>query len=119
MKQKRPFRIKQGNTSYVRDQFPLTICYAVTCYKSQGQTLEETLIDFTDASRIDEGSFYTAMSRVKYGCNLYLKDFKIEYVKPVHDAEMIIKKMQMYQVHALKKIRNTENVFESAINEIG
>ena len=118
MKQKRPFRIKQGNTSYVRDQFPLTICYAVTCYKSQGQTLEETLIDFTDASRIDEGSFYTAMSRVKYGCNLYLKDFKIEYVKPVHDAEMIIKKMQMYQVHALKKIRNTENVFESAINEM-
>ena len=74
-KQKKQFHIR-GNTEYLRDQFPLTLCYAVTAHKSQGQTLDEVLIDFTGESRINNGSFYTAISRVKYGKNLYLKDFK-------------------------------------------
>ena len=77
-KQKKPFKTT-GNVEYLRDQFPLTLCYAVTAHKSQGQTLEEVLIDFSDENRMNNGSFYTAMSRVKYGKNLYLKDFKPTY----------------------------------------
>ena len=68
-KQKKPFQ-GRGNTAYLRDQFPLTLCYAVTAHKSQGQTLEEVLIDYSDEGRINNGSFYTAMSRVKFGKNL-------------------------------------------------
>ena len=89
-RQKKPFSIK-GNTEYLRDQFPLTLCYALTAHKSQGATLEEVLIDFSDESRINNGSFYTAMSRVKVGQNLYLRDFKNTYVKANPEVE---KKME-------------------------
>ena len=72
-KQKKRFNVK-GNVNWMREQFPLTLCYAITAHKSQGQTLEEVIIDFSAKNtRINHGSFYTAISRVKYGENLYLK----------------------------------------------
>ena len=39
----------------------------MTAHKSQGQTLDEVLIDFSGEARINNGSFYTAISRVKLG----------------------------------------------------
>ena len=109
-KQKKAFQIR-GNTEYLRDQFPLTLCYAVTAHKSQGQTLEEVLIDFSDLGRISNGSFYTAMSRVKYGKNLYLKDFKTEYVKANPEVEKKMESMKVFQQHSFKKTYNTESIF--------
>ena len=94
--QKKQFS-RRGNTEYLRDQFPLTLCYAVTSHKSQGQTLDEVLIDFSDVKRINNGSFYTALSRVKYGSNLYLKDFKPEYIKANSDVEKKMESMKIYK----------------------
>ena len=37
MKQKKQFSVK-GNVKWMREQFPLTLCYAITAHKSQGQT---------------------------------------------------------------------------------
>merc|ERR1712030_11791 len=74
-----------------------------------GQTLDEVLIDFSDVNRINNGSFYTAVSRVKYGSNLYLKDFKPEYIKANSDVE---KKMEAM------KILNTETIFETNEDEV-
>ena len=118
MKQRKSFPYKQGNTSYIRDQFPLTLCYAITVHKSQGQTLEEVLIDFTDENMIKEGSFYTAMSRVKFGDNLYLREFKSHWIKANVEAEAEVKKMKLYQNHVFKKIQNTETIFDEAYNEV-
>ena len=78
----------------MRDQFPLTLCYAVTSHKSQGQTLDEVLIDFSEAGRIHNGSFYTALSRVKYGQNLYLKKFEPSYIKA---NPVVVKKMDKHK----------------------
>ena len=50
----------------------------MTANKSQGQTLDEVIVDFSKENRIPAGAFYTAMSRVRYGDNLYLEDFKAE-----------------------------------------
>ena len=116
-RQKKTFNVR-GNTEYLRDQFPLTLCYAVTANKSQGQTLEEVLIDFSDEGRINNGSFYTAMSRVKYGANLYLKDFKQEYVKANPEVEKKMEAMKVFSSHRFKKTYNTENIFNSNEDEI-
>ena len=66
------------DNSRLREQFPLTLSYAVTAHKCQGKTLDEIIIDFSGKSRINAGSFYTAMSRVRFGSNLFLRDFKQE-----------------------------------------
>ena len=90
-KQKKQFSVK-GNVKWMREQFPLTLCYAITAHKSQGQTLDDVLIDFSaNNSRINYGSFYTALSRVKLGNNLFLKDFKPTYIK----ANPIVEKKMM------------------------
>ena len=86
-KQKKRFNVK-GNVNWMREQFPLTLCYAITAHKSQGQTLEEVIIDFSAKNaRINHGSFYTAISRVKYGENLYLKKFESKYISANPDVE--------------------------------
>ena len=117
IRQKKQFS-GRGNTEYLRDQFPLTLCYAVTSHKSQGQTLDEVLIDFSDANRINNGSFYTALSRVKYGSNLYLKEFKPEYIKANPEVEKKMESMKIYKNYNFLKILNTESIFESNEDEV-
>ena len=102
-RQKKQFQVR-GNTDYMRDQFPLTLCYAVTAHKSQGQTLDEILIDFSGESRINNGSFYTALSRIKYGKNLYLKDFKQEYIKANPIVEKKMESMKIFKPYQFKRI---------------
>ena len=102
----------------MRDQFPLTLCYAVTAHKSQGQTLEEVLIDFSGEPRINNGSFYTAISRVKYGNNLYLKDFKSTYVKANPEVEKKMEAMKLFKSYNFKKTYNYESIFIDDTGEI-
>jgi hypothetical protein len=54
------------NTSYkmVRIQFPLRLCYAMTINKSQGQSLDQVLLDITEDS-FSHGQTYVAWSRVR------------------------------------------------------
>ena len=33
LRQKKKFNARQGNTGWMRDQFPLTLCYAITSHK--------------------------------------------------------------------------------------
>ena len=107
----------RGNTEYMRDQFPLTLCYAVTAHKSQGQTLEEVLIDFRDA-RINNGSFYTAISRVKFGNNLFLRDFKTSYIKANSEVEKKMESMKIFKAYKFKKVYNTESIFSDDGQEL-
>ena len=46
LKVKRQFTINRGEIRFQRYQFPLTLGYAVTAYKCQGDTLEKVIIDF-------------------------------------------------------------------------
>ena len=111
-KQKKQFSVK-GNVKWMREQFPLTLCYAITAHKSQGQTLEEVIIDFSSKkTRINYGSFYTALSRVKYGENLFLKDFKESYVKANPSVEKKMLAMKTSAPYIFKKVYNEEKVFE-------
>ena len=116
-KQKKRFQMT-GHTEYLRDQFALTLSYSVTTHKSQGATLEETKVDYTDQERIIKGSFYTGISRIRLGKNLFLADFKPEYVKANPEVEKKMKAMQLLSSHKFKKTYNTESIFDSHCEEL-
>ena len=63
------FTINKGEVHFQRTQFPLTLAYAITAYKYQGDTLEEVIIDFShekgERANIQWGFFYVAITRVK------------------------------------------------------
>merc|ERR1712179_267214 len=103
LKQKKQFNIK-GNVNWVREQFPLTLCYAITAHKSQGQTLEEVVIDFSEKNaRIISGSFYTAISRVRKGSDVFLRDFKADYIRANPDVEKKMESMKLSKPYIFKK----------------
>lgn len=56
----------------VRLQFPITLAYAITIYKSQGLTLKKAVIDIS-SNEGSAGSTYVAISRLKSMRNLMLK----------------------------------------------
>uniref|UniRef100_A0A8C4QE75 ATP-dependent DNA helicase n=1 Tax=Eptatretus burgeri TaxID=7764 RepID=A0A8C4QE75_EPTBU len=66
-----------------RSQFPLVLAYAITAHKSQGQTLEEVIIDFSGKGRSAPGSFYVAVTRVKKLSNLFLRSFDRSMIKTI------------------------------------
>ena len=118
IKQKKQFRIK-GNVNWMREQFPLTLCYGITSHKSQGQTLEEVIIDFTAKNAfITDGSFYTALSRVKYGENFYLKGFKSTYIKANPDVEKKMLSMKISSPYIFYKIYNDVQIFNDPEKEL-
>ena len=58
------------------------------------------------------------MSRVKYGKNLYLKDFKPTYVKANPEVEKKLEAMKVFKKHVFMKTYNTENIFTSKKDEL-
>ena len=110
IRQKKQFQGK-GNTEYMRENFPLTLSYCVTDFKSQGQTLEEAIVDYRNSSRINKGSFYTSISRVKLGTDLFLKDFKESYIQANPDVEKMMSSMKIFRPYIFKKIYVKEKIF--------
>ena len=117
-RQKKQFKIK-GNVNWMREQFPLTLCYAITAHKSQGQTLDEVIIDFSaKKSYIMNGSFYTALSRVKFGHNFFLRDFKEEYIKANENVAKKMTAMKLSSPYQFKKVYLRDQVFRDNEDEL-
>jgi len=68
-------------TVFTRKQFPLSLGWAVTIHKSQGQTLENVKTGLSQNVIFAEGQAYVAMSRVKTLNGLYLRSFDPDCVK--------------------------------------
>ena len=102
------FNIKTGNVSYQRTQFPAVLAYAVTSYRSQGDTLNEVIVDFTEEGKkepyIVAGSFYVAISRATCSENVYLQAFEKSYIKVSSKVLDKIAAMRKFQNYVFKKI---------------
>ena len=63
---RRTFKLGFGSVEYQRTNFPLSLAYAITAHKCQGETLDEVIIDFGSDEEhkiktyICPGSFYVA-----------------------------------------------------------
>ena len=111
-------RFTYQNVNYNRIQFPLTLCYAMTANKSQGQTLDEVIVNFSNENKIPAGAFYTAMSRVRHGQHFYLEDFKSEYINANNDVEKQMASMKLCVPYSFKKVHLNDAIFEKKDQEL-
>ena len=118
------FKENFGNIEYQRTNFPLTLAYAMTAHKCQGDTLDEVIIDFgPDPTRnirnyICPGSFYVALTRVREGRKVFLRSFDISYIKVNKAIEEKVNAMKKFRSYHFKKIYLDQRIFEEENLEI-
>ena len=100
----------------------MTLSYAVTAYKCQGDTLDKVIIDFDhlpgEIKSVPFGSFYVALTRVKEGKNVYLKSFHESYITVNKRVEEKIEAMRKYKPYIFKKIYISDKIFEDDTDEV-
>ena len=69
-------------------------------------------MDFQGTTRTQPGLFYTAISRVKTGSSLYLRDFKPYYINADKTVEDKMESMRIFNSYQFKKVTLAENIFE-------
>ena len=122
---RRTFTEKFGEVEYQRTNFPLSLAYALTAHKCQGETLETVIIDFgEDLERkiknfICAGSFYVALTRVKTGSSVFLKSFDSSYIQVNRRIEEKVNAMRKFKPYLFKKIYINEKIFESKEIKVG
>ena len=111
---KKPFEVNQGNVHYMRKQFPLTLAYALTAHKCQGASMQKVIVDFRGGPRgphIDVSSFYTAITRVTNGNNLYLRSFKKSFIRNNPAVEFEINRMRTLRPLKYRKVYLREQIY--------
>ena len=122
--QRKNFTVKFGNVEYQRTNFPLSLAYAITAHKCQGETLEEVIIDFGPdlvhkiKNYICPGSFYVALTRVKMGSKVFLRSFDQSYIQVNKSIEEKTNAMRKFRKYDFKKIYLDEEVFDLKDQEI-
>ena len=117
MPERKNFKENFGNIEYQRTNFPLSLAYAMTAHKCQGETLEEVIIDFgPDLERkiknyICPGSFYVALTRVRESKKLYLKSFDKSYIQVNKSIEEKVNAMKKFRPYRFKKIYLDQKIF--------
>ena len=96
---KESFEIPRIRIKVTRTQFPLVVCFCMTSYKSQGQTLEAVILDFQEAIA-KHGHFYVGVTRVRNSGGLFVKNFKPSQVLCRDDVKkqiLILRKTKNYK----------------------
>ena len=81
---------KQNCKTLVRMQFPLMLSWAITIHKSQGRTLELSVIDFGTSEKCC-GMSLVALSRVKKLNNILLEPFYYERLRMINKSKQLHK----------------------------
>ena len=122
--ERKTFKEKYGNIEYQRTNFPLALAYAMTSHKCQGETLELVIIDFgTDKENniknyICAGSFYVALTRVREGKNVFLRNFERSYIKADKSLKEKIEAMRKIRPYEFKKIYLDDDIYEISGREL-
>ena len=100
---RRTFTENFGGVEYQRTNFPLSLAYALTAHKCQGDTLEIVIIDFGANKELKinnyicSGSFYVALTRVRLGNKVFLKSFDPSYIKVNKSIEEKVDAMRKFR----------------------
>jgi hypothetical protein len=107
--------VKQTGVQYERYQFAMSLAYAITAHKCQGQTLDEVIIDFRTIENkkpfIQPGSFYVAITRVTKASKLWLRSFDRTMIMTHKLVEPTINTMKLQYRYKMKKIYIDEEIF--------
>jgi hypothetical protein len=93
------FEIPRIKIKVSRTQFPMVLCFCMTSYKSQGQTLQSVILDFQDA-RSKHGHFYVGATRVRNALGLFVRNFSPTQIICREDVKkqlQILQKTKQYQ----------------------
>ena len=118
---RKTFEIEVGNIQIMRKQFALTLSYAITAHKAQGASLQKVIIDFREYGskpHIDTASFYTAITRVTRGTNLFLRSFDQSFIRNDKRVEYEINRMRRFKRVAFRKVYLREDIFTQSAMEL-
>ena len=122
--ERKNFREKFGNIEYQRTNFAVSLAYAMTAHKCQGETLDEVIIDFGPNLELNiknyicPGSFYVALTRVKEGSKVFLKSFEKSYIQVNKSIEEKMEAMKKFRQYKFKKIYLDDKIFKIDNSEV-
>ena len=93
------FEIPKIKIKVSRTQFPMVLCFCMTSYKSQGQTLQSVILDFNE-SISKHGHFYVGATRVRSSQGLFIRNFSVSQIQCRDDVKkqlQILQKNKQYQ----------------------
>jgi hypothetical protein len=89
------FAVGSDKTFYVnRNQYPITLCWAATIHKVQGQTLDRIVASFDSKRPFTSGQAYVALSRTRTMDGLYLLDFDQQKISANKPAQVEMTRLQ-------------------------
>ena len=103
------FEIPKIRIKVKRSQFPMVLCFCMTSYKSQGQTLQAVIVDFKEAIS-KHGHFYVGVTRVRSIEGLFVRNFMFSQIKCREDV-----KKQMQALRRNKKYLFSKTYLETKI----
>ena len=117
------FDVEQMGIQYMRCQFALSLAYAMTAHKCQGDTLDEVIVDFRpndkNKSFITNGSFYVAITRVQKATKLWLRSFDKKMIKTDPKIEPVLNSMKLHYQYKMKKIYVEDEIFTDECVKVG
>ena len=106
------FEIRQTRMKCTRSQFPLVLCFCMTSYKSQGQTLDNSILDFKDAI-CKHGHFYVGITRVRSAEGIFIRNFSPSQVQCREDVKKELAILQRNKQYQFSKTYLRTKVWEN------
>ena len=106
------FEIPRIKIKVTRCQFPMVLCFCMTSYKSQGQTLDNSILDFKDAIS-KHGLFYVGITRVRSAAGIFVRNFAPSQVQCREDVKKELKILQRNKQYQFSKTYLKTKVWEN------
>ena len=114
---KQTFQIRGTNIKATRTQFPMVLCFCMTSYKSQGQTLMAVILDYKD-SIPKHGQFYVGMTRIRSAEGLFVRNFEPSQVLCRNDVKKELSILKNTRQYIMYRTYLDEKIWKDDVHEI-
>ena len=114
---KKQFQVRGTNIKVRRKQFPMVLCFCMTSYKSQGQTLEAVILDYKNCVS-KHGQFYVGMTRVRSSEGLFVRNFDPSQIFCRNDVKRELKILRTSRQYVFYKTFLDDKIWSNDENEI-